>query len=401
MIQGIIANIAKAGSGLASAAQGALRAGAGVLSSAMGAVRGVGGVAAKAPSAARGAVQMGQYVASAGSRAAGAAQSAGQAAGQAGQAAAQQVKAHAGQATNSVQSFLQNAANSFKSYAQQILQIQVGGGGKPPVTPPTNNAPPAANNPGGGKQPSQPATVGTFLGNQLRLFARQTASSALGNTIGGGLQIMRLGQRYLNPVTGGFNVIKDVAGKGGEAITWLAKLPGRLKDFGDALVRSRDHLKEYNGSIAAAVAKLEVERIGRNIRLGAATGKSAGFQTAAQSRLENNMLPMQAILTNLTNIITGGIQNGVSYGLERLGGAIAKVPGFAGAAKALQDMAKEKEGDMALTTLLASMPWKVQNTPARFRPPIGGAPPPPSAPPAGAPPGAPPKKRRPRESRVD
>lgn len=131
------------------------------------------------------------------------------------------------------------------------------------------------------------------------------------------MQVVRLAMRYGGPL-GGINAAKDAATAGGHTIAWLAKLPGKLKDFGDALVKGREHLTEYNGALAAAAAKIEVERLGRNIRLGAATAKSGSYQTAAQSRLENAMLPMQALMANLTNAITGALQNTAAWVVETL-----------------------------------------------------------------------------------
>lgn len=134
------------------------------------------------------------------------------------------------------------------------------------------------------------------------------------------MQVVRLAMRYGGPL-GSLNMAKDAASAGGRAVSWLAKLPGRLKDFGDSLVKAREHLAEYNGSLAAAAAKLEVDRIGRNIRMGAATARSGSYQTAAQSRLENAMLPMQSLMANITNAVTGALQNTAAWVVETLPGA--------------------------------------------------------------------------------
>ena len=349
---------------------------------------------------ARGAAAAGQYVSGVGARAASAAsqavrssvgpavQKASAAAQQAGQQAAQNVQQSAQSSMGSVRSFLQNAAGSFRNFAQQILQTQVGAGSGGGSQPPGGNGPPSGNNPPAGNNPPKPKkqqTIGNTIAGQVKGIARQTIGTAVGQTVAGSLKTLGMAVKLSSPggvVSFSAGIMKNAAVKGGEAVVWLAKLPGRLRDFGDALVKSRDHLKEYNGSIAAAVAKLEVERIGRDIRLGAMTERTGSYQTGQQSRLENNMLPMKMLKDNLTNAITGGLQNGVNVILEKLGGALSKVPVFATAAKALQDMAKEKPGSsMALNTLLHGMTYKVATQPGRFRPPIKTKPvgPPPAA----------------------
>jgi len=356
---------AAVGRGIASAAQGAVRAGTGLVRGAMSAARGAAGfvsqTASKASgSLAQGAAKASSYVAGTGSRATAAAnaarpvgqaaqaagqtvrqagQQAAQAAGQAGSQAAQQAAANIQQSAQSGQSSIQRMANqaaqSIQRLAQQLFNLQAPGGGGGGNGPPAgNNAPPAGNSPGGRQPKNQ---VQSYLGNQARLFARQAASSAVGNSVAQGMQVVRLFMRYGGPM-GGINAAKDAAGAGGRAVSWLARLPGRLKDFGDSLVKAREHLVEYNGSLAAAAAKLEVDRIGRNIRLGAATAKTGSAQTAAQSRLENAMLPMQALMANLTNAITGAIQNGVAQIIELAPVALAALPAFGAAGVVLAKM---------------------------------------------------------------
>lgn len=401
--------IAAVGRGLASAAQGAVRAGAGLVRGAMSAARGAAGfvsqTASKATgSLAQGAAKASSYVAGTGSRATAAAQAArpmgqaaqaagstvrqagqqaAQAAGQAGSRATQQAAANIQQTAQSGQSSIQQMANqasqTIQRLVQQLWNIQApgGGGGGGNGPPAGGNAPPAGNTPGG-RQPRNQAQ--NFLGNQARLFARQAASSAVGNSVAQGMQVVRLAMRYGGPL-GGINMTRDMAAAGGRAVSWLSKLPGRLKDFGDSLVKAREHLTEYNGSLAAAAAKLEVDRIGRNIRMGAATAKSGSYQTAAQSRLENSMLPMQALMSNLTNAITGAIQNGVAYVVELTPHMIAEALPFLGGAgvvlakmKAALDKYMTEEAGKALPLQQFAHDLGMGKFNKRKGPPIGKGP---------------------------
>ncbi len=347
------------GRGLASAAQGAARAGAGLVRGAVSSARGAAGLfsrgAAAAPNMAQGAASASRYAAATGSRAtaaagnassswaagglpkswqtspakmaaadlradaAQAANSASQAGQQAAQRASAQVQQSAQSSIGSVRRMAQEAAQSIQRLAQQLFNLQApGGGGGGNNQPPSGNAPPAGNQPPGRGGGAGRGPAGNFIGNQLRGVARQAAGTAVGQTVSQGLNALRLGMRYTGP-TGSVRMTADMAASGGRAVMWLAKMPGRLKDFGDSLVKSREQLNEYNGSLAASAAKLEVERIGRNIRLGAATAGTGSSQTRSQSRIENNLLPMQALTANITNAVTTALQNAASYTIEGIG----------------------------------------------------------------------------------
>lgn len=368
MIQGLVAGAAR---GLASAGQAAVRGAAVVARAAASAARA--GVSAAGNLASRGAASVVEggraaaaelapaarmainasksaaNIAMSGVRQVGSAASSGASSvGQAGQQAASSVQNTANSAINSVRQSGNAASQTIQNLVQQLSQAAQGamGGGSGSAHPPGGtgggnpaNNPPAGNSPGGGGGGGGQGG-NNFVGQQIRGIARQAAGTAIGQAVGQSLQTLRLAMRYSGPL-GAMNMTKDMAGKGIEVVTWLAKLPGRLKDFGEALVKSREHVAQYNGTLAAAMAKLEVERIGRDIRLGAATARSGAYQTGQQSRLENNLLPMQAIWSNLTNIITGGIQQGTNVILEKIGGALAAAPGFAAAGKALEKMAKD------------------------------------------------------------
>lgn len=386
---------AAVGRGLASAGQAALRVGSAAARAAVSAARsglsvagnlasrgaasvaqGGKAMAAEFAPAAKAAVNAGKAaanVAMSGVRQVGAATSSGTSAvGQAGQQAASSVQNTANSAINSVKQSANSASQTIQNLVQQLSQAAQGsmggGGGGGSATPsPGGNqpggsgrswpkgwqswgapagggggggglSPPAGNSSGG--QGGRGGGQNSFIGNQLRGIARQAVGTSIGTAVGQSLQVLRLAMRYSGPM-GGINIAKDAAGKGIEVVSWLAKLPGRLKDFGEALVKSREHVAQYNGTLAAAMAKIEHERLARDIRLGAATAKSGAYQTGQQSRLENNMLPMQAIWSNLTNIVTGGIQQGANVILEKIGGALAATPGFSAAGKALEKMAKD------------------------------------------------------------
>jgi len=68
-------------------------------------------------------------------------------------------------------------------------------------------------------------------------------------------------------------------------------------------------LARFNGSIAASMAQLDVERIGREIAMGGRTSASVAYLTEAQSRFEEAAIPIEAIWTNATNRIEGFMLN--------------------------------------------------------------------------------------------
>lgn len=87
----------------------------------------------------------------------------------------------------------------------------------------------------------------------------------------------------------------------------LGKMPGRLRDFGDALLRSQDGLVAFSGRMANAAMKLEAERYGRAMRTAAATGSSYASLTGAQTRLESRLQPYQAAYQTLLNRVSGAV----------------------------------------------------------------------------------------------
>jgi hypothetical protein len=99
-------------------------------------------------------------------------------------------------------------------------------------------------------------------------------------------------------------------------LTSLASMPRLLRDFGAGLVENRRHLAALNGGMAAAVARLEAERFGRDVNLAGMTQRSGSRQTQSQSRLEEATLPWQAAGQNLKNNIASGFQNAGAWLLE-------------------------------------------------------------------------------------
>lgn len=105
-------------------------------------------------------------------------------------------------------------------------------------------------------------------------------------------------------------------------INELTRIPKKIKDFGDALIENRRALLDYNGSIAETVARLDANRIQRNIQLASGTAQSSRYQSEAHDRLESALLPTITAITNATNRIIGALEHVMASGAEKASSAI-------------------------------------------------------------------------------
>lgn len=112
--------------------------------------------------------------------------------------------------------------------------------------------------------------------------------------------------------------LKDFTDPIGAATRKLIELPKKIKDFGETLSEGRRSLLDYNGGISIAVAKLDADRVRRNIALANATSGSAKYQSEAHSRLEQALSPGFERMTNILNKLTGYVENGMAAVVEHV-----------------------------------------------------------------------------------
>ncbi len=217
---------------------------------------------------------------------------------------------------------------------------------------------PPANLPPGGQYappttPQQQAGGGlTQLFQTAQTNVQQLVSS--GPTITGLLRQIRTGDRTVDTA-------KDL-------LLSLVELPGRIRDFGSAVLEARRGLAEYNGQIANAFTKLEFERFGRNIRLGGMTSKSTEGLAGAQSNLEEKLLVYQAAGMNTLNRIAEFAEGGAGGAIGVLEHMNFLVP------VVVKWLAGE---DKAVPTVLNDLAIRIASgemfAHARRRPPGGGS----------------------------
>lgn len=78
----------------------------------------------------------------------------------------------------------------------------------------------------------------------------------------------------------------------------IVKFPALIRDWGAAVIESKRALGEFNATYSVAAGRLDINRFRRNVQLGGATSGNFRNLTAAQSRLEDKLLPYQITATN-------------------------------------------------------------------------------------------------------
>lgn len=135
-----------------------------------------------------------------------------------------------------------------------------------------------------------------------------------GGATGGGQQ----GGTTLGAFTAGSapNVLKrtlekfeQFSGPLGRAFTGLAKLSKGAEIAGTALIELHRDVSRYNAQSAAAVARLDVNRLRRAMTFSNQTAGSLDMLTRSQDRLEQANQPMDIFVTRLTHAVQSGINN--------------------------------------------------------------------------------------------
>ncbi len=98
------------------------------------------------------------------------------------------------------------------------------------------------------------------------------------------------------------NGLGDLAKKLPPVIASFAALPAIAHGFSNRLLEAQRSLTQYNGTIAAAFAKLELGRIQRSIRGGVMTAGTTSDLADSTNRLENALMPLSSLKDNLQNI---------------------------------------------------------------------------------------------------
>lgn len=81
----------------------------------------------------------------------------------------------------------------------------------------------------------------------------------------------------------------------------LGKMPSKLTAWGDALLRSQEHLKEWSAGLSAVFSRREARQIARAIESGARTSGSAGALQSANDDLKDELQRYGDVFTNSFN----------------------------------------------------------------------------------------------------
>jgi hypothetical protein len=177
-----------------------------------------------------------------------------------------------------VQQFFGAAQSPIGQMAQAVAQAAPAGGYRVPAMPPP--------------MPQQNSPQAPWLPNLQQFNPGQLLNH--GPSLTSIVENIRTGDKTVDG-------LKDVA-------LALVTLPGKLKDFGAAVLEARRSLAEYSGDITNSLVKLEHDRFGRNIRLASATSGSTQGLAEAQSKLEERLLPYQAAGINTLNRMLAGVE---------------------------------------------------------------------------------------------
>lgn len=109
----------------------------------------------------------------------------------------------------------------------------------------------------------------------------------------------------------------------------LATMPPIIKRLGDRFSESQRSLAQYNGTIAAAFARLDVNRMVRDVRVGSQTSGSTQKLTEAIDRFEQAATPIRIAFINFANTVIVPFLNMATEVVDKVGKAVEKVDQFA------------------------------------------------------------------------
>lgn len=154
-----------------------------------------------------------------------------------------------------------------------------------------------------------PATAGNVAQGMLQPFTDLGVGREEGAVMGSGASFLSEGAKI------GSNPLAMLRGEG---FAHMARLPGLIRDWGDALVDSKRGLVQFNGTIAHAFAEAERRGIVRSMdsgeRIGGAT---AGLSDALQD-LYDEVQPIKDAVTVVLSRGIEGLVRGVEKGVELL-----------------------------------------------------------------------------------
>ena len=156
-------------------------------------------------------------------------------------------------------------------------------------------------------------TQSTFAARRNLVSAMQSAQQGVQQLSHG--QYGQAGRSFARSAVQASQAIPGMAGRSGPPgmtstiinLSALGLATGGLvrviKAWGTSLAESRRPLAEFNGGVAAAFARLDAQRIGRNVSLGRMTRGSTENLTRNLSKLEDRLLPYAAIGIKTMNYI--------------------------------------------------------------------------------------------------
>lgn len=145
---------------------------------------------------------------------------------------------------------------------------------------------------GGGNDPTQKLGKRYSLSDEIVGPAKKQIFDDMKHFGSRGAEMMKIVldplETPIKKITTGFKGLADT----------ITELPGALRSWGDSLVESQRHLRDYNGSIAYAFSESERREMLRNVESGARTGGSTASLSEALSDLKDEIQWHKDIMTN-------------------------------------------------------------------------------------------------------
>ncbi len=128
----------------------------------------------------------------------------------------------------------------------------------------------------------------------------------------------------------------------GPTVGALAALPKVAHALSNRFLEAQRNLAQYNGTIATSLARLEVGRIGRDIRSGGMTAGTTRELADSTNRLEESLQPIGNLTTNIKHVFADALNEAAIFLLNGVNTIVNPV------AEALFEQEKPKPAEFQL-----------------------------------------------------
>jgi len=147
-----------------------------------------------------------------------------------------------------------------------------------------------------------------------------------------GEEIGEAGKTAMNPLADPMSRAQAYLKIGGE----IATFPATVRDWGEELKKSSEHLKIFNGAIATTYAQSEFRDITRSRASAERTADSNRYMVESLDDLQDALQPIADDITNIANVVMGTLADSATVGVAALSGASRVfLPNIMGAVEAI------------------------------------------------------------------